>query len=240
MLCLLVTNAWKNAIVILTLRYLFFDSSQKVSSPIHVQIQTLQLTQQPPPSAQSPQSSSTDSEFYTSRYALHNTAFNNLVSNLSLFPTGALACNIRFILIPIIILSLVTTPSSPERALCLFLFREFKGHFASPSPGEGYQATSPDSVSSSSQKSSTGDQGLGTGNQMIPESETGAEMGTGLDVEIPWERLDKFSAEAAKLGKGKGELTCGTVEWNWWDMLREVELDLACMSPPPFSSSRLL
>jgi hypothetical protein len=57
--------------------------------------------------------------------------------------------------------------------------------------------------------------------------------GEALDFEIAWDKLDAFSQ---KIEDGQREtvmldesaLTKGAPEWNWWDMLKEVQMDLVC------------
>ena len=52
-----------------------------------------------------------------------------------------------------------------------------------------------------------------------------------LDIDIPWEKLDAYSAGVAQDSgtiQDEGQLTVGAPEWNWWDMLNHLKLDLIC------------
>jgi hypothetical protein len=171
--------AWQNAVVILALRYLFFGRDF-------------------------PGLPTSQSSLFTKRYTLHNSAFNALASTLSGFSNTTSRESLRFVLIPVIVLALVSALSSPERDLCISLFSQFQAQFS----------TRPNTGSSSATFE--------------------------LTLEIPWTKLDAFSATA----KGNldpsalplKELNYGAVEWNWGDMLRYLDLDLACKSKVPLET----
>lgn len=65
-------------------------------------------------------------DHWTRRYEIHNQATSELFHNLSALATQAYADALRFVLLPLMVLALVSRPDSVERALCLGLFARFK------------------------------------------------------------------------------------------------------------------
>lgn len=61
-----------------------------------------------------------------------------------------------------------------------------------------------------------------------PSSPAGGEK---LHVDIPWEKLDAYS-EAVEMEGGTaaraGSMKESAPEWNWWDMLKQIDLNLSC------------
>lgn len=50
-----------------------------------------------------------------------------------------------------------------------------------------------------------------------------------MDYSIPWDKLDAFSEVASMQGGPGAENMKGSApEWNWWDMLKHINLDLWC------------
>ncbi|KAF2443783.1 hypothetical protein P171DRAFT_432960 [Karstenula rhodostoma CBS 690.94] len=60
--------------------------------------------------------------------------------------------------------------------------------------------------------------------QHSPQSRTDGEK---MDYSIPWDKLDAFSeAVKAQGGTGADSMQGSAPGWNWWDMLKQIDLDL--------------
>jgi hypothetical protein len=137
------------------------------------------------------------------RYELHNEAFSALSATILQLHGNLGPQYFRFILMPLLILALVSRKGSIERNLCFTYFARFREHMAAEFPPGG-MAKSPS-----------------------PQG------GEALDFEIAWDKLDAYSQKVEDDQRETvmldgNALTKGAPEWNWWDMLREVQIDLVC------------
>lgn len=222
----LVGEAWKAAIIILVLRYLYFGRPELVPPPQAPETEAeLSFSDQYPETwranqfyesadqdyltagtyfgnslsrSPSPMPSprlltdSTGSNIWETRYDIHMEAFSTLSSTLDALRPHLGPASFGLVLLPVIILGLVSRPSSEERELCQWYISKFLEPMASTS------------------LSPTSDETLG--------------------FEIPWEKLDAY-AEIAEKQRGEEEAAMedSAPEWNWWDMLKHIDLDLSCM-----------
>lgn len=131
------------------------------------------------------------------RYDIHNMATSELFNNLSTLATYEDPALLRYVLLPLMVLALVSRPDSSERALCLVLFERFQTfadhHKAVPNP-------------------------IG---------------GSRLEFDIPWDRLDAYSAEMEQQRREdivflEPQLINCAPEWNWWLMLKRIDLKTVC------------
>ena len=131
------------------------------------------------------------------RYDIHNEATSELFDSLSALSTFHDTPYLRHALLPLLVLALVSRPSSSERALCLGQFDRFKQFMA-------YQGSTPNPIG-----------------------------GSALDFDIPWDRLDAYSAEMEQQRSGnvvfvEPQLDNSAPEWNWWYMLKRMDLKPIC------------
>jgi hypothetical protein len=192
----LVTKAWKSAITILILRYLYFGlpslapQSHNPRSPIIDGNTTNLLT----------------STFWNDRYGIHNQAFSELSAGLFALRGELHYGCIRYVLVPLFVLALVSRHGSAERDLCLSYLDDFKEQ-------------------------------MGKGSVLTPNGAramTSPVGGEALDFDIPWGKLDAFS-EAVEREKQTDSVfdrdpLCenSAPEWNWWCMLKHLDLQFAC------------
>ncbi|KAF2729876.1 hypothetical protein EJ04DRAFT_58091 [Polyplosphaeria fusca] len=150
------------------------------------------------------------SDIWDKRYEIHDEAFSALYSNLFSIHDNLPPVCLRYIVLPIIILALVSRPGSSERTLCLSYFGKFKDFMET-----NYPPDSPiDAPRSREQTQSPSPQG-----------------GENLEFDIPWDRLDAYSEVVERqkqesIHSDDGVLTKGAPEWNWWDMLRNSQLSM--------------
>jgi hypothetical protein len=153
------------------------------------------------------------SNLWPSRYEIHNGAFSALFTSFfTMHDTLDPSC-LRYLLVPLLILALVSQPNSPERALCLSYFAKYKEFMKTNYP--------PDTAT------------------LAGSSPLGGQQ---LDLDISWEKLDAFSEAATYLSGNvqsstDGGLAQGAPEWNWYDMLDHLKLSFVCKSPFPFHRS---
>lgn len=145
------------------------------------------------------------SNLWDTRYEIHDEAFTVLSTNFIALHDDLDPVCLRYILVPLLILSLVSRPNSDERALCLSYFAKFKAFMAGPS--ESASAGSP-----------------------APVSPIGGEE---LELDISWEKLDAYSEivdreRRENLLSTNVPMDRSAPEWNWWDMLKHIDLNLAC------------
>jgi len=67
-----------------------------------------------------------NTNMWDSRYDVHNEAFESLVANLLELQNEPQHVFLRYFLVPVVVLSLVSRPDSKERALCQGFFENFK------------------------------------------------------------------------------------------------------------------
>ncbi|KAF2016362.1 hypothetical protein BU24DRAFT_409470 [Aaosphaeria arxii CBS 175.79] len=139
-----------------------------------------------------------ESDLWHERYELHNKAFFTLVQSLTALHDDVDLTFLRHILTPLIILALVSRPASTERELCFSYLAKHK------------QLTESNPL----------------------HNLTNSRGREELNMDIPWDKLDAFSA-SAESGKEdsvmqgwSNGLTVGAPEWNWWDMLSDLKLEL--------------
>jgi hypothetical protein len=138
--------------------------------------------------------------FWQLRYQIHNEAFASLADSLFFIHDDVEPACLRFIIMPLLILALVSRRDSNERELCLSYFIKYKGFMAANYP---------------------------------PNTAPSPQGGEQLQLDIPWEELDAYSDEAQRLRRdglaeeGPG-LSRGAPEWNWWDALSHLKLNLVC------------
>jgi hypothetical protein len=138
------------------------------------------------------------SEHWHRRYEIHNDALSELVSSLSALSTHEDSSYLRYVLIPFIVLALVSQPGSTERALYLGQMESFQRSMAQES------TKTPNPIGG-----------------LVPEAQ------------IPWDRLDAYSMEMEQQrrdsnGLGSTELYNAAPEWNWYYMLRHINLTTIC------------
>ncbi|ORY07136.1 hypothetical protein BCR34DRAFT_28320 [Clohesyomyces aquaticus] len=250
-----VTTAWKGAVTILVLRYLFFGrpnlapqqptqrsrastlaSRSRASSWFTAEdvnfgeflvdpdedenllgSLSANLTINDPYSrgpSPVPFSEPPTSSLWESRYEIHDEAIASLFTSFAalyeIIEKVDSVC-LRYIHLPVLILALVSREGSAERALCFKYFAKFKDFMGTHYPARGLDT---DPI---------------TGEVSASPSPVGGEP---LDFDIPWDKLDAYSA-VIELGGQSGlrqpdeiGLTAGAPEWNWWDMLNTLKLDL--------------
>jgi hypothetical protein len=138
------------------------------------------------------------SEHWHRRYEIHNDALSELVSSLSALSTHENSSYLRYVLIPLIVLALVSRPESTERALYLGQMESFQRSMAQES------TKTPNPIG-----------GLVPGGQ------------------IPWDRLDAYSMDMEQqrrdsIGFGSTGLYNAAPEWNWYYMLKHINLTTIC------------
>jgi hypothetical protein len=131
------------------------------------------------------------------RYDIHNEATEDLSRSFSALSTLEDALYLRYALLPLIILALISRPGSNERALALSQFQRFTDVM---------------------NKIRTAQTSIG---------------GFPLEFDIPWDRLDSFSAEMEQhqhddIVNVKSQLHNAAPEWNWWHMLKRIDLKQVC------------
>ena len=127
------------------------------------------------------------------RYDIHNEATSELFYSLSALSSHEDMAYLRYALLPLMVLALISRPSSDERALCLALFERFKASMA-------YQSAASNPVG-----------------------------GSVLDFDISWTRLDAYAAETEQERREdrvfvEPQLHNSAPEWNWWFMLKHIDL----------------
>jgi hypothetical protein len=137
------------------------------------------------------------SNIWSTRYEIHDEAFVTLFTALATLHDDVDPVNLRYVLIPIMVLALVSRPYSKERGLCFSLLADFKRFMARSAPGP-------------------------------------------LDVEfvnmdIPWEKLDAYSEAIEQMRRDSAgpedvQMAQSAPEWNWWDMMKHIDLDMSCKS----------
>ncbi|KAF2119142.1 hypothetical protein BDV96DRAFT_596911 [Lophiotrema nucula] len=148
------------------------------------------------------------------RFEIHDEAFKELsTSFFALHDTLPPIC-LRYIILPLCILALVSSPGSTERTVCFSYFQKFKEFMTANYPRDlsNRFPRSPERTKS-------------------PSPQGGEE----LDIKIPWEQLDAFSAVCEQqrhnaMAEDDAGVTYGAPEWNWWDMLHNTKLDMTCKS----------
>jgi hypothetical protein len=143
------------------------------------------------------------SNLWENRYELHNEALSTLSSAFLQLHANLDPKYFRFIFMPLLILALVSRKGSLERNLCFAFFARFQEHMATNYPSGG------------------------TAESPSPQG------GEALDFEIAWDKLDAYSQrvedeQSAKAMLDGNTLTQGAPEWNWWDMLKEVQINMIC------------
>ncbi|CAO2648291.1 Nn.00g075580.m01.CDS01 [Neocucurbitaria sp. VM-36] len=146
--------------------------------------------------------SSTDNislDFWNRRYEIHNEAFSDLSSSLLTLAEDSNPEYLRYSLVPFMILALVSRSRSPERALCLGCFDRFKRYMLEAA-GSGLANGAPSPVG-----------------------------GHTLDFDVPWDKLDIYSEELETERREstvfvENQLRGSAPEWNWWYMLKRLEL----------------
>ncbi|KAF2710769.1 hypothetical protein K504DRAFT_465825 [Pleomassaria siparia CBS 279.74] len=138
-----------------------------------------------------------DFGLWDARYIRYNEAYSSLAASFHSMHNILDDNTLRYILMPLIILALVSKKGSNERKLCHSYFSRFKDHMTNPG---GQTCSSP-------------------------------QGGEALGFDIPWDKLDAYS-DAAQRQSGsaltqENELK-GAPEWNWWDMLKEMDMDMIC------------
>lgn len=197
----MISKAFKGAITILVLRYLYFGLPNLVPQS--------QFRQSPIPPENACPGSTTDlptSDLWNRRYDIHKEAFSELVnSSFELEDYLQDAC-VRYVLVPLFILALVSRPGSAERALCLRYFKKFELGMV-----EGSDLTHDGSHAISSPVG-----------------------GQTLDFNIPWDKLDAYSEVVEREQRERavyGSVALGAEsapEWNWWYMLKHLDLKFVC------------
>lgn len=144
-----------------------------------------------------------ESNVWENRYELHNQALSALSSAFLQLHANLDPKYFRFILKPLLILALVSRKGSLERNLCFAFFARFQEYMAANYPPGG------------------------TAESPSPQG------GEAFDFEIAWDKLDAYSQKVedekrANAMLGENTLTKGAPEWNWWDMLKEVQIDMIC------------
>ncbi|KAF2002571.1 hypothetical protein P154DRAFT_618624 [Amniculicola lignicola CBS 123094] len=142
------------------------------------------------------------SSLWETRYQIHDEAFLALTTSFYALYEDLNPASIRYLLLPIIVMGLVSRPNSGERELCFSFFRKFKDYMAKCS----------------------WDPNLAQGDCAADRV-----VGEELELDIPWDKLDSYSHLVQEINPdfdGTG-LTLGAPEWNWWDMMRHVDLNLA-------------
>lgn len=131
------------------------------------------------------------------RYEIHNEATSELFNSLSALASSGDPIFLRHVLLPLMVLALVSRPSSSERVLCSGLFDRYETfmqhHSAAPHPIGGQKLT----------------------------------------FDIPWDRLDAYSAEIEQERRNslvyvEPPLHNSVCEWNWWFMLKRIDLKSVC------------
>jgi hypothetical protein len=194
-------KAWKSATTLLVIRYLYFGLPDPASRshfrrpPTRFEKSTLE----PPCSLHT-------SNLWRRRYELHDEAFSVLSASFFALQ-GKLQCAcMRYVLVPLFVLALISHPSSAERALCLSYFEEFK---------EG--------MSKGSNHTYSGARTLC--------SPVGGQI---LDFDIPWDKLDAYSETMKQkqrdytMSGSSSRCRNSAPEWNWWYMLKELDLNFIC------------
>lgn len=146
-----------------------------------------------------------DTGVWNDRYKLHDEAFTLLSESFSTLHDRMEGMCLRNILVPLLILALVSRRGSSERELCHSYFQKFHQYMAENHPPE------PSSYFGSAK----------------------GPQGTQMEFNVPWEKLDAYSdAIEGQLGNslaiGIPGLTKGATEWNWWDMLNHLKMELIC------------
>ena len=62
-----------------------------------------------------------------------------------------------------------------------------------------------------------------------------------LAVEIQWEKLDEYSEAVERLRQDTGverPMTQSAPEWNWWDMLKHIDMNISCKLYPTLRGAR--
>jgi hypothetical protein len=137
-------------------------------------------------------------DHWNRRYDIHNDAMSELFSSLSNLSTNQDASYLRYALIPLIILGLVSRPGSIERALYFAQMGRFqqcmvRKSIAMPNPVGG----------------------------SLPK------------VNIPWDQLDAYSRQMEQHQRDSAGfvfngLRNAAPEWNWYHMLRHLNLTSIC------------
>lgn len=146
-----------------------------------------------------PDESSMTFDHWRRRYDIHNEAAAELFNSLSVLWAYEDVSYLRYTLLPIIVLALISPPSSEQRTLCLVLFERFKAFMSQQ------------------------------------DAQTDHIGGSKLDFDIPWEKLDAYSAEMEQQRRADAvvverHLQNSAPEWNWWYMLKEINLQTVCES----------
>lgn len=144
-------------------------------------------------------------EFWNCRYEIHNEAFMDLSNNIMAIAENLDPQYLRYSLMPILVLALVSAPNSPERALSVACYEQFKR----------YMADIPRQDS----------------NSAVPQPIGGSP----LDFNIPWDRIDAYSEAIEKERRASvvfvdTDLYGCAPEWNWWYMLKTLQIDVMCKS----------
>ncbi|KAF2471193.1 uncharacterized protein BDR25DRAFT_313817 [Lindgomyces ingoldianus] len=152
------------------------------------------------------------SSLWGNRYEIHNEAFSALSTSFFSLYENLDPVYLRYITLPLLILALVSRDGSAERTLCFSYFNKFKQFMVT-----NYPPRAPDANPYSRERATRS------------PSPQGGEQ---LEFDVPWDKLDAYSA-AVEQGRqsggymqGDGGLTAGAPEWNWWDMLNTLKMDL--------------
>ncbi|KAF1964852.1 hypothetical protein BU23DRAFT_604551 [Bimuria novae-zelandiae CBS 107.79] len=193
----LINTALKGAVIILALRYLYFGLPHLAPGQ--------QVHQPPVLHEHFYPDSATDfhtSDLWDNRYDIHNKAFSELSTSFFALEGELHDGCIRYVLVPLFILALVSRPGSAERALCLSYFGRFK------------KGTVKGSVLTHD----------GTHAICSPVG------GHALDFDIPWDTLDEYSNQVERDKREGGvcadrsQCKNSAPEWNWWHMLKHLNL----------------
>jgi hypothetical protein len=167
---------------------------------------TMSSTRSPLPSPR-PTGENISFDHWYRRHDIHNDATNQLSRSLSTLSTLEDASYLRYALLPLVILALVSRPGSSERALALSQFQRFTDV---------------------------------TNETRLAQTPIG---GSPLKLDIPWDRLDAFSAETERHKQDdmihvESQLYNAAPEWNWWQMLKRINLEQVCKYSPSLPSTK--
>jgi hypothetical protein len=172
----------------------YFDSEYLPAEPYMGE--RLSPTPSPVPSPR-PSDESITFDHWHRRYEIHNDALAELSNSFRALAMLEDASFLRYAMVPVVVLALISRPGSDERALFNGLLERFKQAMAS---------------------------------ERAKQTPIG---GNPLDVDIPWARLDAYSVEAEQQRYDSrfpidDVLHNAAPEWNWYHMLKQVNLTTIC------------
>jgi hypothetical protein len=137
-------------------------------------------------------------EHWHRRYEIHNNALSELVSSLSALSTIEDNSYLRYVLLPLTVLGLVSRPGSLERALYLGQMESFQRSMVQES------TTTPSPIGG-----------------LVPEGHIPWDLLDAYSMEMEQQRRDST-------GFGSIELDNAAPEWNWYYMLKRVNTISIC------------